>query len=167
MNRGQRIRAVIDALEKIAAGDADWAVFEDGDIPDNYVQVGDFGQGRTAYVEVTSRDWGGPLPRLNEAQLQALETLGFDRTPSPNHAGFYDWPQAGCIARLVESAFMILGSSQHFDLKVERMGFWAARSGTGGVDEIRDASLRAWMDRTGRSGPHPASCTQSPSPRTG
>ena len=158
MNRGERIRTIIECLRRLEAGDADFAVFEDAHRPENFVQPADFGTGLT-YVEVTSRTWGEGTP-LDGFQVETLATLGFSRVPSPNYAGFYGWRDPGCIARLIESAFMVLGSPPDFDLNVARMGYFpvTTRDGAPIPPDLKEKSLQRWMAETGRDGPVPDLC---------
>lgn len=126
MLRRERIVLIIAALEKLSSGEADYAVFEDRDHRENYVQIGDFRAGRVPYVEVTCRNWGQEgVPVLTPEQVDALAALGFGRVPNPNHSGYFAWYEPGCIAKLIESAFMILGSALDFDLELVRIGTWS------------------------------------------
>ncbi|HZS94863.1 MAG TPA: hypothetical protein VFA78_08705 [Chloroflexota bacterium] len=162
MNRGERIRTIIECLRRIEAGDADFAVFEDADRPENFVQPADFGTGLT-YVEVTSRTWGEGEP-LDGFQVESLAALGFSRIPSRNYAGFYAWRDPGCIARLIESAFMILGSLPNFDLNVVRMGYFrlSPKDDAPWPSEIKQQAFERWMAETGRDGPVPDRCPGPP-----
>ncbi|HZU14499.1 MAG TPA: hypothetical protein VFB58_16785 [Chloroflexota bacterium] len=126
MHRRERIPLIIQTLGRLAAGDADFAVFEDMTFPENYVQIADVRPGSIPYVEVTCRSWPGDrLPPLSAEQIDALAALGFGRELDPNHSGWFDWPDPACLARLIESAFMILGAAPDFDLHVARTGKWS------------------------------------------
>ncbi len=111
MDRQTRIAEMTAALDQL--WDDAFAIFSDGRAPDNYVQVTSDG-----VLEVTSRDYGGSLPRLTADQVDAIVRLGFDRKAAPNHRRSISMDDPAAIAALCEEIFAILGSPPNFDLEV-------------------------------------------------
>jgi len=166
MRTRERIILMVEVLRRIRAGEADWAVFEDAEQAENFVQIGIAALG-TTYVEVTTRTWeDARLPKLTSEQVDALASLGFGRNPDPNHSAFFDWPDPVCIAKLCETAFQILGCPPDFDLKVANMHFWSSKITKRKPRSEWDAHpLAEWSRRQGFQAPHPDPCRQEGSAR--
>lgn len=142
MNSDERIHVYERTLHHMRTGQYDYAILEDIEQPDNYVQGGAMSsEYRELFVEVTSRAYDDQaLPPLSSGQIDALVALGFSREADPNHAQRIPFEHPSQIARLIEQCFTVLGSNAHFDVAPKQVGFWSAHLAEIEADR-RDATL--------------------------
>lgn len=142
MNSDERIHVYERTLHHMRTGQYDYAILEDIDQPDNYIQCGAMSsEYRELLVEVTSRAYDDQaLPTLSAGQIDALVALGFSREADPNHAQRIPFEHPSQIARLFEQCFTILGADADFEAVVETVGFWSTHLAEMEADK-RDAAL--------------------------
>jgi hypothetical protein len=98
VKRHERVKLILQALRLLREEEADFAIFEDAQEPDNYVQIANFGGDPGTIVEVTSRDYSDQvLPRLTTQQVDNLVALGFSAETNPNHRGGVRLPRAAVL----------------------------------------------------------------------
>ncbi len=127
MDREDRIYIYLRTLHHMDNLQFDYAILEDADHPDNYVQFGPYHSDTTTHFEVTSRQYPDQmLPALSSAQVDALVALGLSRDPGPNHQTDIPYCPPEYIAELCEKSFAVLGSAPDFDVVVADVNFWAS-----------------------------------------
>lgn len=127
MTEAERRHIYLRTLHHMETGQYDYAILEDSEHPDNYIQFGALDDThQQLLVEITSRSYPDQeLSPLSPEQIERLVALGFSTEADPNHAQHIPFDDLPKIARLFEEGFVILGCEPAFELRVRAVGFWS------------------------------------------